>query len=66
MVAIRSEVFGSFVGEIFESVELKNARGVLWAEIYEVYFGRKSGSISGVVVGDGARNWKGLRLVWGS
>jgi hypothetical protein len=63
VMGIKSEVFGSCAGEINVSVEIKN-RGVWlccgWKYMYEVYFGRKSGSISGVVVGDGARYWRGF------
>ena len=38
---------------------------LLWVEIFEVYFGGESGSKSAVEVGDGARYWRRLRLVWG-
>ena len=31
---------------------------MLWVELIGIYFGRKSGSISGVVVGGGARYWR--------
>ncbi len=33
---------------------------LLWAEIYEFFWGRKSGSRLAAKVGDGARYWMGL------
>jgi hypothetical protein len=33
---------------------------LLWVELFGIYFGRKSGSMSGVVVGDGARYWRAI------
>jgi hypothetical protein len=63
-MAIGSEVFGRCVGEIFISLGFKNAGILLCCVCYEVYFGRESGSISAVDVGDGARYWRLFWAVW--
>ena len=55
VITAESEVFGRCVGEIDVSV------GDVWlccGWVFEIYFGVKSGSISSVEVGNGARYWR--------
>ena len=67
MMAIENEVFGSSVEEIDVSVEVEN-RGV-WLCCGRKYLrfvlGVKSGSLSAVEVGDGARYWRLIEARWG-
>ena len=57
VMVIESEVFGSSVGEIVVSVEIENRD--IWLccgwKYLRIIFGGECGSISSVVVGDGAR-----------
>ena len=63
VMAIGSEVFGSCVGEINVSVEKKESRclALLLVELFGIYFDRKCGSMSALVVDDVARYWKAIR-----
>ncbi len=59
VTAIESEIFGSCVKEIDVSAAM--GYRVIWlccGWVFEIYFGVKSGSISAVDVGDGARYWR--------
>jgi hypothetical protein len=66
MMATRSEVFGSYVGDVNVLTEIKNAGTWLCCgrNYFEFIFGGKSGSISAVEVGDGARYWKAFWVLW--
>ena len=65
-MAIKSEVFGSCVGEINVSVEIKN-RGV-WLccgrQYLRCFGGGESGSGLAAEVGDGARYWRVFLMLW--
>ncbi len=58
-MAIKSEVFGRCVEQIFVSVVVKYGDAWLCCEwkYLELFWGRKSGSRLAVKVGDGARYW---------
>ena len=65
-MATESEVFGSCVGEIDVSVGMEN-RGV-WlccgCKFLRIIFGGESALRMAVEVGDGARYWRALWVLW--
>ena len=66
VMAIGSEVFGSCVGEIFVSVGMENRCNWLCCGLIylSLYGGGECGSRLSVEVGDGARYWRALWVLW--
>ena len=66
VMAIENEVFGSSVGEINVSVEKKNRcdRLCCGCKFLRIIFGGESALRMAVEVGDGARYWRALWVLW--
>ena len=67
-MATGREIFGGCGGEIDVLVEVENSKVWLcygWKYLGFI-LGVKSGSMSGVEVGDGARYWMVLLMLWAS